>query len=56
MPLNELTLIEFPTLWEGKPLAEYTRKELEEIIDTLGETIRKTSQEHLHELEVLGGG
>lgn len=40
-------------LWQGKPIEEYSKKELILIIEALRDNIRRQSERHVKELEEL---
>lgn len=40
-------------LWQGKPLEEYSKKELMLIIEALANNIRRQSERHIKEIEEL---
>lgn len=42
-------------LWQGKPLEEYSKKELIVIIEVLAKNLRVQAERHIKELEGLVG-
>lgn len=42
-------------LWQGKPIEEYSKAELIKIIEYLANSLRRQSERHIADMEVLIG-